>query len=646
MAAGKTGTLTWTSGSFSVRVTWSETYELLTNKSNVTISKLEVKSTSYSNASYYPDGKIKINGTVVKTMDSRIPTGEVDIVAKNTWYTISNSSCSLSNIAHNNDGSKSINIELAGNRYDAFEFYTTYGSAGSGWGVSGAKQIALTTIPRASSFTVEGNTIGREMTVNVTRHSESFKHTLWYKMGDSEWYVVSDDIDTSITFTPTIELCYQIPNSEYGVLQLCLRTMNGTTQIGSDVYKNIDAYVYIPDMKPVITSRSIEIDNSSNSVLNNWGVCVAGYSKIRILSTAEGAYGATINKFNITDGYNDVVAGQSLDYTGSVLSSGDKSFYIMANDTRGLSSELVLAGSVYVHPYEKPYISKFSVYRSEENAKHVKITSAYSYDSIDDNNTISSKLYYKKYTDNTWTSYDEDIALGEDIELNFDFDETSSYNFKLIITDALDNSSESEAFISTLEVLMDFRAGGKGLGIGKIAESDALEVALQAKFLSELLVKNDENTYLNVLQELLKLNNNISTIQSNSVLKSDFIMEQGTIDVWTYRKWASGIVELWGYVSMESQGRDVAITREYSLPFNIISFISVNVSPVYNAWAIDRCYLNQQSGMSDINSVNLCYYTTEGTNRVYEFSIQIVARYDTEITQEVIDNTPTDDTEE
>lgn len=32
---------------------------------------------------------------------------------------------------------------------------------------------------------------------------------------------------------------------------------------------------------------------------------------------------------------------------------------------------------------------------------------------------------------------------------------------------------------------MDFKAGGKGMGIGKIAESDALEVALPTVFFSD-----------------------------------------------------------------------------------------------------------------------------------------------------------------
>ena len=66
--------------------------------------------------------------------------------------------------------------------------------------------------------------------------------------------------------------------------------------------------------------------------------------------------------------------------------------------------------------------------------------------------------------------------------MTVDFDTTISYNFKLVVQDALSNSAQDEAFVSTMEVLLDFRAGGKGLGVGKICESDAMEVLLDAKF--------------------------------------------------------------------------------------------------------------------------------------------------------------------
>ena len=39
-----------------------------------------------------------------------------------------------------------------------------------------------------------------------------------------------------------------------------------------------------------------------------------------------------------------------------------------------------------------------------------------------------------------------------------------------------------------MDVLLDFRAGGKGLGIGKIAETDNMEVKMNAIFMGNVYV--------------------------------------------------------------------------------------------------------------------------------------------------------------
>lgn len=50
----------------------------------------------------------------------------------------------------------------------------------------------------------------------------------------------------------------------------------------------------------------------------------------------------------------------------------------------------------------------------------------------------------------------------------------------------------------------------------------------------------------------------------NAVLPSftaDYIVEQGTSGIWTYRKWNSGIAECWGRISISG------LTTNTSLPF-------------------------------------------------------------------------------
>lgn len=106
----------------------------------------------------------------------------------------------------------------------------------------------------------------------------------------------------------------------------------------------------------------------------------------------------------------------------------------------------------------------------------------------------------------------------------------------------------------------------------------------------------------------------------------DYIVEQGTSDIWTYRKWNSGIAEIWGYASAESETEDIVSTL-FPFPFKIISIVSANASPIFNAWNIDSCYLNQQDNMSDVNNANLCYRAKDSSGLRYGFSMQLVVKW-------------------
>ena len=82
----------------------------------------------------------------------------------------------------------------------------------------------------------------------------------------------------------------------------------------------------------------------------------------------------------------------------------------------------------------------------------------------------------------------------------------------------------------------------------------------------------------------------------------DFVTEQGTSGIWTYRKWKSGVAELWGASgSLTASGSGVTL----SLPFAIKNFNGV-ASPGYNTSSnLKTVYTvglngNNQTGSSSI----------------------------------------------
>ena len=62
--------------------------------------------------------------------------------------------------------------------------------------------------------------------------------------------------------------------------------------------------------------------------------------------------------------------------------------------------------------------------------------------------------------------------------------------------DALNNTVTAERYISTMEAVMSFGADGRGLGIGKVAESSNLEIGFKTIFFDDLFIRIGSNNIL------------------------------------------------------------------------------------------------------------------------------------------------------
>ena len=391
-------------------------------------------------------------------------------------------------ITHNTDGTKSVSMSIEAGIYQ--------------WAInkSGSNTFTLDTIPRASSITSASNkTLGNACSIKWTPNASTFKYKVKFSLGS--WnYTTPSFISPASTseytyddYTLPLDVAKQLPNATTGTMTAYLYTYNSSgTQIGSTASKTFT--VTVPSsIKPSISSVSAELVNS-NSVINGWGVAVAGYTKVKVSASASGSYSSTISSFTISGGYSTTQNGTSLAYTGGVISSsGSKTFTVVAKDSRGRSSDSKSATAITFYAYSKPTVSSFTVARSSSNAKKVVVKANWTFSSVNSKNAATATLYYKKSSNTSWTTSGT-IAKNTNVTLTNDFEETSSYNFKVVVTDSLSNSAQEEGFVSTIEVTMDFRAGGKGLGIGKIAESDNLEIAFDTIFMGNVYIQNDDGT--------------------------------------------------------------------------------------------------------------------------------------------------------
>lgn len=452
------------------QLSWTATQSVANNTSTISWT-LSAKG---GNSSWYAERTVNvvIAGSTVYSKTSRVEryTGTVASGTKT--------------ITHNTDGTKSFSVSL-----EAAVYYSSVNCTGS-------KTFTLTTIARASSITSADNkTLGNACSIKWTPNSSSFSYKLKFVLGD--WSYTTGAISPKSTsaytytgYTIPVSVANYITTATSATMTVYLYTYSSSacsTQIGSRTSKTFT--VTVPSsVIPTISSLSATIDNSANSVVKGWGIAVAGYTKVKVTAAASGSYGSTISSFNITGGYNTSVSGSSLAYTGGVISSsGSKVFDVVAKDSRGRSSSQALSNTITFYAYSKPSMTSFSVERSSTDSTKMVAIANWSFASVNGKNATTATLYYKKSTATGWTTYGT-IAKNTSVTLDKTFEEASSYNFKVTVKDSLSNTASAETFVSTLEVLMDFRAGGKGLGIGKMAETDSLEVALDAKFMGTVYI--------------------------------------------------------------------------------------------------------------------------------------------------------------
>lgn len=470
-------------GSFGLYCEWSGTQSISGNYTDVTL-KVYINYYTLSVGSR-PDSTVSINGT------SETYTAAAISDMSSTSYHKKLIKTYTVRVPHNSDGTKSCALSAS------WRFSGTYSGVSIGT-ITASTTVTLDSIPRASSITTATNkTLGDACSITWTPAASSYTFKLKFSLGS--WSYTTGTISPKTTsaytytgYTLPLDVAKQLPKATSGTMTVYLYTYSGSTQIGSTASKTFT--VTVPStIIPTLGTVSATIVNS-NSVINGWGVAVMGYTKVKVTASARGSYGSTISSFTISGSYSTTQNGTSLDYTGSAIaSSGSKTFTVVAKDSRGRSSSSKSATAITFYAYSAPKVSSFTVARSSSNAKQVVARANWTYSSVNGNNVVTATLYYKKSSATSWTKYGT-LSKNTSTTLTTEFEETSSYNFKVVVTDSLSKSAQEEGFVSTIEVTMDFRAGGKGLGIGKIAESDNLEIAFDTIFMGNVYIQADDGT--------------------------------------------------------------------------------------------------------------------------------------------------------
>lgn len=439
----------------SITLSWSLSSQDVANNTSTIAWTLKG---SGSGSGWVMSGAFKavINGTTVYSSDTRIQLYNNTTIASGT-----------AKISHNSDGTKSFSLSCEAGVY-------TYAVS-----VTASGTHTLDTIPRASTVSATNANMGSASTITITRASSSFTHTLTYSFGSTTGTIVSKTTSTSVSWTPALTLANQIPNAVSGTCTITCDTYNGSTKIGS---KTCTLTLTVPaSVKPTMTS--VTATRVDGDVPAAWAIYVQNKSKATVkINGAAGAYGSTISSYSISGGGYSSTASSFT--TGFLTTSGTITFTAKVTDSRGRVSDAATV-SISVVAYSAPSFTSYLSQRAtsagtvNDDGTYIRGLISYSYASCSSKNTVTRATYYKKSSATSWTNANKSFSSGTAFTFGGGAISTeSSYDVKYTITDAFTTVTILDT-VSTAAVLMDFKAGGKGIAIGKVAEKDnTLEIAM------------------------------------------------------------------------------------------------------------------------------------------------------------------------
>jgi len=272
-------------------------------------------------------------------------------------YTLASGS---STISHNADGTKTLPISCTFNPNNGLHGTITVSAS-----------LSLTTIPRSSSVSVSPGVIGGPITINISRQSSSFKHTVRYSWAGKSG-TIATNVDTSTSWTIPIDFASDIPNSASGTGTIYVDTYSGSTKTGT---QSTTLTASVPaNVKPTFTGVSLtDLNGAAQNLIPNGNTFIQVISNIKVaFNGAVGSYGSSITGY-----YAEIVGkNQSTSSNGGSLGimnyHGTIKIRASVSDSRGRWSD-TREVSVTVLEYFAPALS-FSIARTGSTSSTLTVT--------------------------------------------------------------------------------------------------------------------------------------------------------------------------------------------------------------------------------------------------------------------------------
>ena len=367
-------------------------------------------STSYFGYPIYV--KISLDG-VVKT------TFTLKNASPKNWLSAITSTTGWLEVATKTSGTTALKIEVY---------------SGSGSSRSGTYNYTLAVDPAESDISCTSASIGGKPTINISKGSSSFTHTIAYAFGSLSGTIATKTTATTINNWVIPESFYsQIPNAKNGSCVLTCTAYSGDTAIGTSTC----SFIVTTDeaiCKPTVSGTVEDTNPVTLALTGNKNVLVRYCSTALCKITASANESSSISATAVN---NTPMSGQ---VSIPAVETGVFTFY--ATDSRGYTNTDVQIKSIV--PYEK-LTANVTAKRADPTSGNATLTISGNYyngsfGAVNNSLTVKYRRNGGEYITVTPTIADNKYTATVNIT---DADYMQSYTFDVVVTDAVTNATSS-----------------------------------------------------------------------------------------------------------------------------------------------------------------------------------------------------------
>jgi len=397
---------------------WSVQSQSIAN--NTTTIKWTLKGAGGATNNWYESGnfRVVIDGSVVYSSATRINLKNGTVVASGTYT-----------MTHNSAGARSFSASA-----EAGIYYVAVNCRGnSSWDLPTIPRAA--TINSADNFNDTGNpTITYS---NPAGNSVSSLRACIANTSGSVVYAPYRDISktgNSYTFNLTDAernaLRAACPNSNTLAVKFYVTTVIG----GQTYYSTLDRMMTIVEANPTFSVAYLDANSITVGVTGNKLQIVQNQSTLRInVSSAVALKSATLKTATCTvlgTNYSaNITNGAATINIGKINSSSNLDIPIKVTDSRGNSTTKTI--TIQVLAWQLP-TALITMQRHNNFYTATDINVDGNFSSVNNKNTLTIKLRYKKTSANAWSAY---TTMQDNVVQTFQLDNSYEWNVQVVLTD-------------------------------------------------------------------------------------------------------------------------------------------------------------------------------------------------------------------